>query len=222
MSTVAEVRQVSKLVLSRNPELVMLNRDIVLTPIRHVVRSLILDNTSGKYRFRPTWSVSPLFRYNANIISHYNGYLYHPKRLPWDVTNPDCAITLAEEFERIALPIIRPVQTIADFRDFSIEERFPGQGLDLFPLFKIVIDIALGDLESADRQAAALFDVPNLWSVHSKVGYSVITELICPLLARRDIKGLSRQLREWEEQTVKRLKLEKYWQPAPYPVELLA
>jgi hypothetical protein len=221
MSTVAEVRQVSKLTLSRNPELVMLKRNIILTPITHVLRTIVLDNLSGKYCFRPTWSVSPLFRYNAGLMSICSGYIYHPQRMPWDVTNPEAPTTLANEVERFGIPLIRSVQTIADFRDFSNEERLPGQGLDRFPLAKIVIDIALGDLESADRQAAALFDAPNLWSVHSKFGYSVITELICPMLAKRDIKGLAKQLREWEEQAIKRLKLEKYWQPAPYPLELL-
>lgn len=229
MSTVAEVREISKLVLSRNPELAMVRRVIILTPITHVARFIVLDNLSGKHRFEPTWSVSPLFRCNAGVLSHYSGYLYYPKPMLWDVTNPDASTMLAEAVERVGLPLLRSVQTIADFRNFAIEERFPGQRLDLFPLHKIIIDIALGDFESADRQAAALFDVPNMWSGTNWLGgpvlpskhYNLITQVICPMLAKRDVKGLARQLHEWEEQTIKWFKLEKYWRPAPYPLELM-
>ena len=53
-----------------------------------------------------------------------------------------------------------------------------------------------------------------------KEEYDRITKTLCPLIAANDRPGLVRLLRDWEAYSVKRLKLEKLWEPTPFPLEL--
>ncbi len=49
--------------------------------------------------------------------------------------------------------------------------------------------------------------------------YDRITKELCPLIAANDRPGLARLLHGYEAQSVKNLKLEKFWEPTPFPIE---
>jgi hypothetical protein len=50
--------------------------------------------------------------------------------------------------------------------------------------------------------------------------YDRITNKLCPFIAANDRYGLAQFLRDCEAYSVKNLKLEKLWEPMPFPLEL--
>ena len=58
------------------------------------------------------------------------------------------------------------------------------------------------------------------YSVGMKEEYDRITKTLCPLVAAGDRLGLVQLLRDWEASSVEHLKLQKLWEPTPFPIEL--
>jgi hypothetical protein len=50
--------------------------------------------------------------------------------------------------------------------------------------------------------------------------YDRITKMLCPLVAANDRPGLARLLHEFEAGSAKDMKLDKIWEPTPFPIEL--
>ena len=50
--------------------------------------------------------------------------------------------------------------------------------------------------------------------------YGRAAQELCPLVAANDRAGLANLLHSYEAQSVKNLKIEKYWQRTPFPIEL--
>ena len=50
--------------------------------------------------------------------------------------------------------------------------------------------------------------------------YERIMQEFCPLVATKDRVGLARLLHAYEAQSVKNLKIEKYWEETPFPIDL--
>ena len=63
-------------------------------------------------------------------------------------------------------------------------------------------------------------DRPRFWICTIREEYDCATKTIAPLVAARDRAGLAALLHEWEAYSVKLMKLEKLWQPSPFPLEL--
>jgi hypothetical protein len=140
----------------------------------------------------------------------------------WDVTDLRTPATMCEEIERVALPLLRPIQTIDDFVAFTSKERFRDTYLDLYEERRIFVDVARGDLDAA-RAICAYFASDRAKRRYGSLmeeEYDRITKTLCPLIAANDRPALARLLRDWEADSVKKLKLEKLWEPTPFPIEL--
>ena len=92
-----------------------------------------------------------------------------------------------------------------------------------YPWSRIILDVALGDLDHARAIAAAQV---KQWSTddpyyddNARAEYARLVDL-CALLAADDRPGLIRLLHEWEAATVRNLKIEHIWEPTPFPIEL--
>ena len=102
----------------------------------------------------------------------------------------------------------------------------PGQAIRVRrPKAKIIVDVALGDLETARKLCVENIDN---WSTdyphqpeHEKSEFRRLREL-CALLKSDDRIGLARLLHQWEAETVKNFKIEHIWEPTPFPLELEA
>ena len=128
-----------------------------------------------------------------------------------------------EAIEEQALPLLRPIKTIDDFVGFATKERFRHTHLDLYEHRKIFVDIARGDLDSARSicEYMATDRAKRLYlPMKMDEEYDRITKELCPLIAKRDRAGLAHLLHKYEEGSVRAMKLEKYWEPTPFPIEL--
>ena len=89
------------------------------------------------------------------------------------------------------------------------------------PMEKLYVDIALGKFEEAEECAEIFLNKIGWWTGSNwDEEHKIIRESVLPLLRARDRAGLAALLHGWEAITVKKLGLEKYWQPTPFPLEL--
>ncbi len=229
MTIEADIKHVVGPLLQANPDLVRTKRLIALKPIRHLFRGLFLDRSSTKGAFFIQWFTMALCE--PNIIIHFNfgARVYSGGRGLWRYDDPEVPQLLKSQVEAIALPKLKPIETIEDFYHLTrVGEHFDdrpesgGSSLKGRELKRIIIEAAMGDFETADITSARLLKVPNYWSTEPFVrpNYELVSQKLCPLIAARDRAGIGALLREWEESSVKKLKLEKYWEPSPFPVEM--
>ena len=109
MSTVAQVRKIVAPLLRNNPDLALVGRVVALKPVTHILRFVILDNTSGKDAFRPRWAVAPFFHFDAAIVLQWGEHLYREKSVTWLTTADDVDLALLEQCEEKALPALRAI-----------------------------------------------------------------------------------------------------------------
>jgi hypothetical protein len=220
MTTVAQVKQVVQPLLQRNPDLATVGRDVIITPVRHILRGISLMRSINPALFIPAWAIVFLFEPRDSLSLNWGERIY---KVTWDVTNPDLPAKLCEAIEEQALPLLRPIRTIDDFVGFATKERFRDTYLDLYEHRKIFVDIARGDLDSARSICEYMAtDRAKRRYLPMKMDeeYDRITKELCPLIEKNDRVGLARLLHKYEEGSVRAMKLEKFWEPTPFPIEL--
>jgi len=220
MPSAQQIKKALQPLLRRNPDLALLHRFVVIKPVHHIQRGIYFKSGSGD-RFDPFWTVNVLFapRLGSFGLTWAREVYASPLRSGFHSYHSDVSEILCEQIERVALPLLRQVQTIDDFVAFNTAERFPMQQLDAFPAVKIFVDIARGDIEAAlkiweskKRSSGFASDWPKT--------YELITKTLHPMLVANDRAGLAQCLGDFELTEVKERKLEKFWEPTPFPLEL--
>jgi hypothetical protein len=220
MTTATQIKRLIKPLLQRYGELALIGQWIVLKPVHHVVRGVLIDRSWEANRFRPTWAVVDLVERLEVFPINWGQQFAHPTNGSWKWDDPTIQEALIEALEQEVLPLLRPIVSLDDFVGFATDERFRLSGFDAFLLRKIVVDVARGDLESARSICANLATGRTRWSgPRMREEFDRIMQRLCPLLAADDRAGLVLLLREWEAYSVKNLKLETVWEPLPFPLE---
>jgi hypothetical protein len=227
MTTAAQVRKLVQPLLDGNPDLVWVGRQIYLKPVHHFGRTILIDRIGDPDGFRPQWAAGHLFQYRTSFPLSWGGWLSKTSgeaRGAWRISDPDVVAELIKSIEQNALPVLRAMQTLDDYLTF-VSNNYFRHHLYEWPEAKIVVDVALGDLQAA----RSLCDEHLVgWSVerphHSddkKTELRKVCEL-CALLRNDDRTGLVRLLHAWEADSVKNLKIAHIWEPTPLPLELQA
>jgi hypothetical protein len=223
MTTVAQVRQAVQPLLQRNPDLALVGRLIVVKPVHHILRAIYVERSLDSKLFIPIITVIFMFKPRDGISLHWGERVYPQKADSgvWDVTDPEASATMCEEIERQALTLLRPLKTIDDFVKFTSKERFPDTYLELYKDLQIFVDVARGHLDAAKSICQYMTtDRAKGWYLPDMQGeYDRVTKELCPLIAAKDRSGLARLLHAYEAQSVRNLKLEKLWEPTPFPIE---
>jgi hypothetical protein len=224
MTTKGQIKKLVRPLLERHPDLVLDGQWLYLKPVRHVLRTLLFDRTGEAAHFVPRWAVMILFDPSEIIDIKYGERLGPGGRLRgehgnlWYWGDPRMPEVLFDVVENEALPAMRRIESIDDFVDYtSFPDRFRNAELPGFPYLKVPIDVSRGDLESARAICEKWRGIiPKLKRTDPTV---INLQALCPLLAANDVPALIRQLHAWEEYTVRQLKLEKIWEPSPFPIE---
>jgi hypothetical protein len=221
MTTVAQVKQVVQPLLQRNPDLALVGRMIVVMPVHHLLRGIYVDRSSDPDDFVPTRTLSTMFQPEKTIGFSWGGRVYAPDG-KWDINDASLMAMMCEAIEKEALPLLRPIKTIDDFVEFTSRERFPHEYLDLYDLTKIFVDVARGDLAAAESicNYLATDGAKKRYLTPRPERYVRATTELCPLVAAKDRVGLARLLHSYEAESAKNLKLDKLWEPTPFPIEM--
>jgi hypothetical protein len=221
MTTVSQVKKAVQPLLQRNQDLALVGRLVILKPVHHIMRGVFICSSSIPDEFMPTWAVNFLFEPEASFSFNWGDRLYKPSTGFWDVKDPATPEEMCARIEQVALPIVRPIQTIDDFVAFTTsKERFRYNYLGPDIHRKIYVDVARGDFESARLSCAKAIDAKTSKVAWVREVFDRISKTLCPLLAANDRAGLTRLLHDIEAQSAKDLKLETLGEPTPFPLEL--
>ena len=225
MTTVAQAKKVVGPLIERNPDLGLIGRLIVVKPVHHLLRGIYIGRSLDPTIFTPTWFFTFMFEKGAHATFNWGTRLYNKAHGPWEFANPATTEVMADEIERKALPLLRPLRSIDDAVSFiaDLKDRYAWTALEHFPLRRIVVDVARGDLTSARALLDRFLLHRDGWlrsSMWREEFIEVVEPLTEPLLAN-DVAALAQILHDWEANSVKKLKLEKFWEPTPFPLEKL-
>jgi hypothetical protein len=228
MATEREIKKLLRPLLARHEDLALVGRLIVVKPLHHHLRGVLVDRRSWADALVPGWYVYHLFDPGLAYFLSWGDELNRPAPGGWTTKDPRVSEELCNEIEVKALPILRRIVSFEDFVNvISKGKTLPGRTLPQWILFhpdhKMLINIALGNLDTAQELCLKHFSRPLAPTPRdadvTKRRYAGINR-IRELLAENDRAGLIALLHEWEAATVKRLKLEPYWEPTPFPIEL--
>jgi hypothetical protein len=225
MSTAAQMKKLVAPLLARNPDLVLAKRVLYLRPVSHILRYVQLQDVLDKDRFNAAWGIVNLLP-RLNILEPYPSMDYGYKIWPpgemalWYLTNPLTQEIFTDTMERDVLPRMRAVNDIRGFVDFTKESEFSWANLKRWHLHDLTINVALGNLDAARATCEALANNELRWELHYFPVFSqrILSEL-WPALQSEDRPRMAAFLRNCEEYSVKALKLEKHWEPTPFPIE---
>jgi hypothetical protein len=222
MTTVAQVRQAVQPLLQRNPDLALVGRLVVIKPVHHILRGVYIERSWDPGLFVPIATAIFLFKLRKGISLHWGLRVSRGTGFgSWGVGEPQMPASMCEEIEAQALPPLRSIKTIDDFVAFTSKDRFPDTFLYAYEDLKIYIDAARGDLDAARSicEYMATGRAKRSYLPDMQEEYDRITKELCPLIAANDRPGLARLLHGYEAQSAKNLKVEKFWEPTPFPIE---
>jgi hypothetical protein len=220
MTTIADVKKAVAPLLAAHDDLALVGRMLVIKPIHHILRGVHLDRTSSKDDFIVQWAAVFLFDLRNGLTFNWGHEIYCPSSGRWTVETPDLPHLLKTSVEHDALPTLWSIQTIADFVEFASVTR-NGPPLQYDRLNKLLVDAAVGNFESCDALLAGLRGPrKGLMAPAAELDRARILRDLAPRIDARDRAGIAALLHEWEAWSVKAIKLEKYWERTPFPVEL--
>jgi hypothetical protein len=218
MTSTAQGKQAMQPFLRKHPDFALVGRLLVKKPINHIFCGILIDRTRSADLFSPRWFTFHLFEHQTRCHLSWGHDLFRRSHGLWLWSNPASIPVLFEEIEQNAVPIFHSTKSLEDFVAFVTAHPRSHHLAD--PPTKLVVDVALGNLESA-REICTGF-LPKYTEAtygrdaEDKMQFRNLKEL-CRRLALDDRAGLAALLHEWEAQTVK---LEHLWQPSPFPLEL--
>jgi hypothetical protein len=194
-----DIRRYLKCLLEQRSDLALVGRYLFVRPVRHLLRCAVLDRTSNRYEFRLWRSCKPLYAPNGSVadILHDGSFTVWQPHF-----EPLLMATLAED-------VFEPLGRIATLTDFSSQ---PGGSTPF--LFAHVTSLVLAG--ESERAAALVEEIRRKYEhlateMQSHWGH-----------ISADIERTCAECHEKEAETVKAMKLERFWEPSPFPVELPA
>ena len=90
------------------------------------------------------------------------------------------------------------------------------------PLRKIYVDLALGNFASAAKILEMFSKQPDYWKerMYTESEFNRLISELFQMVETENKPAIAALLHKWEAYSVKQLKLEKYWQKTPFPIEL--
>ena len=223
MTTAAEVKKWVKPLLASHSNLALAKRLIVVKPIHHLLCAVLIDRTAYADKITPRWFVDHFFQPSRRFRLTWGGLLTHPRHgLNWICTEADNQSILLQEIERQALPALSGLGDLQSFMVYVSNNDFRHHLFDR-PERKVVIDVTLGNLETA-RQLSRDFISKKSVEDHrlddEDREHLRKVKALCKLLDRDDRAGMAQMLHDWEAETVRLMKLDHLWQPTPFPLEM--
>jgi hypothetical protein len=218
--TAVQVKKYLQPLLDANEDLALVGRLIVMKPVTHILRGVLIDRRSSAEKIVPKWFCYHMFGPFPDYSLNWGDELYGRN---WRTDDPEISEALCAAIENVALPKIRPVTTIAAFHQaLPVLSAYYGHKWEKIPDVKMLFDTAEGDIEAAKklcRDSICKRADPGPKEADVTIARAAGAKKLCKLLTNNDVPGIVRTLHEWEETNVNALKLAPYWQPTPFPVE---
>lgn len=193
----ANIRHYLKPLLQERSDLALIGRMLIIRPVRHLLRYGRLDRTSDRYGFRLWRSCTPLYAPNGSTGDMLHDGAFKIWRPHFE---PLLMATLAEE-------VFEPLARITTLTDFASQKT----GNTPFRFAQVTSLLLAGE---RDRAAALVEETEREYewlATEMRQHWDHISA---------DIERTCAEYHAKEAETVKAMKLERFWEPSPFPVEL--
>jgi hypothetical protein len=199
----ADIKRYLKPLLNQRGDLALIGRSLVIRPVRHVLRGAFLDRTGVGQQFRLWAYLKPLWSRPKGV-----GYLDYVHDGKWQVWQPHFEPLLMDTLQQ---DIFEPLGKITTLDDVA------GALGDTDHLFsaRVILLVLAGERERAEEYVRDIETRHAPENDYFKHWAGSQREFLA-----RDIGEVCAQVRAQEAETVKALKLEAIWEPAPLPVEV--
>ena len=199
----ADIKRYLKPLLELRSDLVVVGRMLLIRPVRHLLRGAFFDRTSDKYRFSITGYVQPLYGHPDSL-----GCDTSFERAPNETWQPHFVPQLFDSLATDIFPRWGPVTTLDGFAAALIAKG----GTYTTPILCLALagewDRAAEHVERSEREVTGETEIAEIKEIWERL--------------TTDIDAVCANLHKREAETVKALKLERIWEPSPFPVELPA
>lgn len=246
MTTASQVKAAMKPLLDARNDLALIGRALYLKPAGHIAGCVFFDRSGSADSFRVKWHVNHLFgMLRPSSLNHGKHLTSSMSGFRWVWSRWHTVESLLYLIENEALPVLKRVTTIDDYicmanllheniwEHWEDIDQNPSEARKRIWLQQgypkwykadhIIIEIARGRLSEALSRCQE-FESWDLARVDDWLREHVtyIMTVLKPLLDRDDRSGLAEALHARERENVIAYKLEKIWQPTPFPLEQMA
>jgi len=250
VTTLAQVKRVTRPLLERNSDLALVGRLVVIKPVRHLIRGVLIDRSPNPVKHRPVWLVSFLFKPWTLLGERWGERLFTKRgSVLQDLSDPERNLEVARIMSaQMRLPVrerrypeswggwVAYDPTVADEMCEVIEE----QALPMLRALQSIDDFVAFTADRSrfpwTRLGPNYSDEPFVFAAQGnfEAAVAACTRLVAEepagprvkellrLLADGDRQGVAALLHVWEAEAVKRLRLESVWEPTPFPIEAAA
>ena len=215
-----DIRRLAAPLLARNPDLALVGRRIVLRPLRHVACGLLLGPGWTRNDLNLASFVCLLPNPVVSLHLTYGPWFPCPPEL-FRLDHPEGPEKLAEVAEAELLPRFRAIRSVERFylhatrrgdeRVYGVLYNHPGTLGACYAalgLFEEAVPLLEGFATRQSRDGDEGAEQPAQRAA----------QLLEPI-RNRDPDGVGEVLRGWEQLVVARFKLDRLWEPAPFPFE---
>ena len=201
----ADLRRYLKPLLKARDDLVLIERYLVIRPVRHLLRGVFFDR-SERHSLDAVGRIRPL--YLREGLRQF-GNRFGP--IPWRVDEPYFQALLETLLAQDAFERVGKVTTLSEFGAYLMVRDWVGS-LDDWALINTML--LAGERERAAEQIERVRDEYG----SSDRSYREFSALLDH--SSRDVESFCAQYHAQEASAAKELKLEKIWEPSPFPIEL--
>ena len=221
MSRKSRLKRLLAPLLERNGDITIANDWLVVKPVHHVFRGLILDKTSMKGIFYGRWGTTHMFvvRRTCGLEGFINvsGKKYGADF--FDLPETVMSTILCEEIESTTLPFLRAMNTLDKYYDHAMAGERP---ISLWPEAHFCLELGVGHFDIAralysEHSEYWLQDRP-WWKPEHRASNASIRRL-GELLAKERCGDIAALFHQWETITAANFKLAGIWEPTPFPFE---
>jgi hypothetical protein len=205
----ADIRRYLKPLLQLRPDLVLIDRMLIIRPVRHLLRGAFFNRTSDKHTFEIWRFLEPLYGGPARrgLVDSIYGWF-------WPAWQPFFRPLLIDCLAEDILESVGKILTLEDFANQMGQVHPARSGSDQFFTARVRALVLAGEEERAREfvdQTERSYPENSHWPEWAKEQREFLgrnTEAICNEFHAR------------EEKAAKALKLRDVWQPTLFPVEL--
>jgi hypothetical protein len=235
MSTAREIKNFVRPFLDRHPELQLHKRRLFRPPIQHCLVGISFDIPTYRGEIIPRWYVSYLFAPPPRFAEGFGGQMDRA----WGFLDHDgLQARVYEEMDRVLEEVIPAGTSIENA--IEVNKRAPQYFGEMRPQGLALLLSALGRFAEArsvlreevrrhrtNFKGACASGLRGASQLEPSHGYAewletiVNLESLLELLAGGEPSAIAALLHQWEATAARAWGLERYWEPSPFPFELV-
>ena len=222
----SRIKRLLSPLLDSHPELVFAGDRLILKPVRHVIRSIHIQGFPKHRTFHAIWNAQILcwpeeFYELGGVVDIPRGWPMGGVRDPFfGLPEDEQSTSLCQEIAESTLPVLRTLEGSDEVCRRFLEKDGPNTHNTQYRFW---FELLLGRFDAGrallnKERAAWIDDGADYWSQTDPVYYEKLA-IVCRLLDRNLDAEIVQYLHASEAVEAKRFKVQRIWEPTPFPFE---